>query len=338
MKKTLPPDQTRTDPRYQTLFENTGTATILIEENMVISMANSETAAISGIPLEKIINKMKFFEMIADADKEKVVRYHHLRRKHPDRAPRNYPCKVKIADNKILESILTVAMVEGTGQSIASITDISRQRQLEREITRISDQERLTMGQALHDDLGSHLAGVDAMATLLKRRLEKENHPEAALARDVSDLINQAIAQTRAMVKGLMPIHFESKKFINTLVRYCREVEKAFGIKCTIDTRMTELTFEDASLLNHLFSITRESINNAAKHSSASHIIVRINDENAAITIEVTDNGKGMTSAENGMGLDIMHHRADLIGAELAISTHPEGGTTVLCRIPKPSS
>lgn len=329
----------QTDPRYRTLFENTGTATILIEEDMTISMANLETARISGIPVDRIIHRMKFPELIADADKEKVIRNHRLRRKNPDLAPRNYPCRVKVARDKILDCILTVAMIDGTSQSIASITDISRQKYLQREITNISEQERFQMGQVLHDDLGSHLAGVEAMAVLLSSRLKNQDHPETGLAQDISRLINQAMAKTRAMVRGLVPVDFKNTGLMTALDRYCKEIEKAFNLKCRIKTEDKEIELACFGPLNHLYYIIRESIHNAAKHSKARQIDIRFQDESDAITVEIMDDGSGMSENKNaGLGLEIMNHRAELINARLTLTQNTKGGTTVRCRIPKPYS
>jgi len=113
--------------RYKTIFENTGTATILIEEDMTISMVNSELARLSGIDKFWIEHKMKFPELIAEEDRERVIANHRMRRENPDLVPRNYPCRVKVANGDIKECILTVALIQGTRQSVASITDISKQ-------------------------------------------------------------------------------------------------------------------------------------------------------------------------------------------------------------------
>ncbi len=153
--------------RYKIIFENTGTATILIEDDMTISMVNSELERIAGIGKEQIQGRMKFPELIVEPDREKVMENHRLRRSTPGRAPRNYPCRVMVPNGGVKECILTVALIQGTRQSVASITDVSKQKQLEREFARGSEAERQQMGQILHDDLGSDLAGVKAMSSLL---------------------------------------------------------------------------------------------------------------------------------------------------------------------------
>ncbi|WDP90237.1 MAG: PAS domain-containing sensor histidine kinase [Desulfobacter sp.] len=324
--------------RYKTIFENTGTATILIENDMTISMVNSELERISGIEKSSIEGKMKFPELLAEEDREKVIANHRLRRRDPEKAPRNYPCRVMVEKGEIKECILTVALIKGTKQSVASITDISKQKQLEREIARISEEERRQMGQVLHDDLGSHLAGVEAMSSLLAGRLEKQGHPEAELAGEIRELVNQAIQKTRAMIRGLVPVNLADTGFMNAFQRYAKEVEKAFGMECRVDIRIPRVQFSNATALTHVYYIIREAVNNAAKHGEARVIDIRLEERGADFLVDIRDDGRGMAGADGpgkGIGLVIMQHRADLIGARLEIIDNPSGGTIVRCRIAK---
>lgn len=340
--------------RYKTIFENTGTATILIEDDMTISMVNSELERISGIEKNDIQGKMKFPELIAEEDREKVMANHRLRRENPGSAPRNYPCRVMVPNGGVKDCILTVALIQGTRQSVASITDISKQKQLEREIARVSEEERQQMGQILHDDLGSHLAGVEAMSSLLAARLEKQAHEDAALAKEIRELVNQAIQKTRAMIRGLVPVRLEETGFMAAVQQYARDVEKAFGIQCRTIARAGQLRFSNTAALTHMYYIMRESINNAAKHGNPDLIEVRFSEDTPDLVMEIRDNGGGMEPApvagamagagdsgalaqvpKKGVGLTIMQHRADLIGARLEIRDNEQGGTSIWCRIGK---
>lgn len=341
--------------RYKTIFENTGTATVLIEDNMTISMVNSELERISGITKDDIQGKMKFPDLIAEPDRERVMENHRKRRISPSGVPRNYPCRVLVPNGGVRECILTVALIQGTRQSVASITDISRQKELEREIARVSEEERQQMGQVLHDDLGSHLAGVEAMSSLLAARLERENHKDAVLAGEIRELVNQAIQKTRAMVRGLVPVRLEATGFMAAVQQMCRDVGKAFGITCGITDNTCKGGLSNISALTHIYYIIRESVHNAARHGEAARIEVVFSDDLPDLIVEIRDNGIGMPGigmpgrgqgaaqedgeagepVRQGMGLTIMQHRADLIGARLEILENGSGGTVIRCRIEK---
>ncbi len=327
------PDHTRA--LYRTIFENTGTATILIEEDMTISLVNSELTRISGIPKDQVEMKMKFPELIDEPDREMVINNHYLRRRHPNRAPRNYPCRVKVADGQIKECLLTVALVKGTGQSVASITDLTLQKRLERQVARISEEERRDMGQILHDDMGSHLAGVEAMSALLAGRLSKAGHPDAGLALEIQGLINDAIRKTKVLVRGLLPADLEKTGFTQALDRYLGTVQKAFGSHCAVTGALPDTVLSLASR-THLYYIVREAVNNAARHGKAEKIDIRITRQDDDLVVDILDDGSGWSSANvhpTGMGQAIMQQRAGLIRAELTISTQQQGGTRVRCRI-----
>jgi PAS domain S-box-containing protein len=280
--------------RYKTIFENTGTATILIEDDMTISMVNSELERISGIGKADIQGKMKFPDLIAEPDRKKVMENHRRRREDPGAVPRNYPCRVLVPNGGVKDCILTVALIQGTRQSVASITDISKQKQLEREIAKISEDERRQMGQILHDDLGSHLAGVEAMSSLLAGRLEKQGHKDAALAGEIRELVNQAIQKTRAMVRGLVPVRLAETGFMAAVAQLCRDVEKAFGITCRVQDNTGGGRLSNTSALTHMYYIIRESIHNAARHGDAGRIDLVFFEEGPELFMEIRDNGIGM--------------------------------------------
>lgn len=118
---------------------------------------------------------------------------------------RNYPCRVIVANGDIKECLLTMALVDGTRQSVASITDLSAQKELERQIARIGEEERRHMGRFLYDDLGSHLAGVEPLSSLLSSRLSKSDHPDTELALEIKALINQAVKKKQTPGPGACP-------------------------------------------------------------------------------------------------------------------------------------
>ncbi|MCG8529297.1 MAG: PAS domain S-box protein, partial [Desulfovibrionales bacterium] len=307
--------------RYQTLFENTGTATIFIDADMTIAKVNSELVRLSGIAREKIEGVMKFPCLISQADRAMAIENHTLRRRDPAAAPRIYPCRVNVANDAIQECILTAALIQGTDQSVVSITDITRQKQLEQKISRICREERQKMGQVLHDDLGSHLAGVEAMAALLAGRLARQGHGDAPLAAEIKALVHQAMDKTRAMVRGLLPVDLEKLGFLPAVRLYAREVERAFGVECRI-MGAAVVPFSDMGSLTHAFYIIRESVHNAVKHGRASVIEIQFVDGATAFGVDILDNGRGVDARgpeDRGFGLYIMEHRARLVGGTLGV-------------------
>ena len=83
----------------------------------------------------------------------------------------------------------------------------------------------------------------------------------------------------------------------------------------------------------NLFRIAQEALNNVVKHARAKHVELILNQNVNQITLCISDDGQGFEerSAEGGhLGLQIMHERADNIGADLTISSRPGQGTEII--------
>ena len=68
------------EERYRSVFENTGTATIMVEADMTISMVNSEWEKLSGYTGSEIEHKMKWTQFAAPEDMDRLKDYHTRRR------------------------------------------------------------------------------------------------------------------------------------------------------------------------------------------------------------------------------------------------------------------
>jgi|GEM_PF-1190392 len=116
------------DYYYQTIFENTGAATIIVEENNLISLVNMEFSSLTGYPKEEIEGKMMWTEFFAPEDIGQMEENHRLRRIDPDYAPRNYEVRLVAIDDTIKYVYLTVTMLPGTRKSMVSILDMTELR------------------------------------------------------------------------------------------------------------------------------------------------------------------------------------------------------------------
>ncbi|KAA0003066.1 MAG: PAS domain S-box protein, partial [Thermoplasmata archaeon] len=117
--------------KYRAIFEATGTATVIIEEDTTISLANTEFEKLSGYSKKEIEGKKSWTEFVAKEDLERMKKYHHLRRINPNAAPRNYEFQFIDAEGNIKNIFLTVAMIPGTRKSVASLLDITERKKME---------------------------------------------------------------------------------------------------------------------------------------------------------------------------------------------------------------
>ncbi|MBI5688163.1 MAG: PAS domain S-box protein [Verrucomicrobia bacterium] len=224
-----------------------------------------------------------------------------------------------------------VVSLRGTAQ------DITDRKRLEGQLLEISEREQRRIGQDLHDGLCQHLAGVGFMSKALAQRLSHAAPAEAADARAVADLIRQAISDARGIAAGLHPVKKEANGVMVALQELAANIGNMFRIQCVFSCDPPVL-IEDNDAATHLYRIAQEAANNAIRHGKAKRIWITLAGTEHRVTLTVKDDGKGISQpppAGHGIGLDIMHHRARVIGSNLDLGRAPEGGTILTCSFPR---
>ena len=118
--------------KYRTIFEKTGTAIMILEEDTTISMINSECEELIGYSKKEVEGKKSWTELVAKDDLEKMKKYHYLRRIDPNAAPKVYDFQLVNKQGDVKNILLTVSMIPGTKKSTVSLSDITKRKQAER--------------------------------------------------------------------------------------------------------------------------------------------------------------------------------------------------------------
>ncbi len=216
--------------------------------------------------------------------------------------------------------------------------DITQRKLIERELLRVSDAEKNRIGSDLHDGLGQYLTGISCLSAALRDKLQVQKRSEAEEAATISSLVQEAIAQTRALARGLCPVQLETSGLESALEDLTSQVQRLHGTECHFFPTGPVSSCETAFAL-HLYRIAQEAINNAVKHSNAKTITVTLDfsKENKVLVIE--DDGVGFDpQVEHGLstGLHLMPYRAAMIGGTLTVTSQPNAGTRVECRFVYP--
>ena len=131
-------DLQKSEELYRTLFENTGTAAVLIEENSVISLANAEFEKLSQYAKHEIEGKKSWSEFVVKEDLERMRTQHQLRRVKQAEALKQYEFRFIARDGGIFNILLTIDVIPGTKKSIASLLDITERKLAEMEIKKLN--------------------------------------------------------------------------------------------------------------------------------------------------------------------------------------------------------
>ena len=128
--------------KYRTVFETTGTATVIIEEDTTISLANTEFEKLSGYSKKEIEGKKSWTEFVAKGDLERMKEHHRLRRIDPDAAPKNYESQLIDRKGNVKDVLLSVDVIPGTKKSVASLLDITERKRAKEQLRESEERYR----------------------------------------------------------------------------------------------------------------------------------------------------------------------------------------------------
>jgi len=194
------------------------------------------------------------------------------------------------------------------------------------------EEERARIARDLHDEVNQSLTGL-----LLRLEAAREAAPpelEVELA-ETKALANQAMTELLSLARQLRPTALDDLGLAAAIGGQVEQLGRG-----EIDARLsTEGDFsnlgDDAQLV--VYRVAQEALSNAARHSGAEHVEVRLRRTDAGgVVLAVSDDGQGFAfdESQRGLGIGGMRERALLVGAELTIESRPDHGTTVRLDVP----
>jgi len=195
---------------------------------------------------------------------------------------------------------------------------------------RAQEEERARVARDLHDEVNQSLTGV-----LLRLEAAREEAP-AELAEQLAEtraLASQAMGELLSLARQLRPTALDD---LGLKAAVAGQVELLGGGEIATafasDGDFSGLD-EDVQLV--VYRVAQEATSNAARHSDATQVDVRLARRGRGVELTVSDDGSGFAFAESeqGLGLAGMRERALLVGGELTIESGPGRGTTVRLRV-----
>jgi len=120
--------------QYRTIFENTGTAMVIIEEDTVVSLANAQFAALVGVSREALEGQRKWTTFFAEDVLAQMTANSQCRRADPVGGPKSFESRLQHSDGRLVEVFLTVVEIPGTTKTVASVIDLTEQKKMEKEL------------------------------------------------------------------------------------------------------------------------------------------------------------------------------------------------------------
>jgi signal transduction histidine kinase len=221
-------------------------------------------------------------------------------------------------------------------QSIADVlaTAIERSR-LEAEMLEFVRREQRRIGQDLHDGLCQHLSGVAFRADALAADLASQPNIQAEV-QALAALIRSGNQQARKLARGLAPVGIEANGLMSALEELTAQSAQLYRTDCCFRCEKTFLLANHESA-THIYRIAQEAISNAVRHARPTQIVVELRHLSDEGMLTITNDGlsfPGNPAPGGGMGLQIMQHRAEIIGATLRVYSTSDGRTAVACKFP----
>ena len=202
-----------------------------------------------------------------------------------------------------------------------------RLRELSHKIIEALEAERQSISRELHDSIGSSLAAVKLS---LEELFEKSSEwPEKN-------------KETRRISANLRPHTIDDLGILGTIEWHSRQIEEHVkGIELVKKIDICEEQIPDR-LKIIVYRILQEALNNAAKHSQADKITIRLTIDGLELIFEIEDNGCGfdpeclVNKAESlsGLGILNMQERAEICCGSFSLNTRPGAGTRIRVCLP----
>lgn len=176
------------------------------------------------------------------------------------------------------------------------------------------EKERKRIAQELHDGIASDLSAIKMNIAFLNQG-NKNGNEEEILAQ-LSQTIDKSCVQIREISHNLSPSSITNFGLVIAVKNFCCKVENLYNIKINFTCTGEEINLK-SSAETHIYRIIQELVNNIVKHAEATLATVAIQFQNPYITVLVSDNGIGFSSAEvsKGIGLSNIESRIRFLDA-----------------------
>jgi signal transduction histidine kinase len=209
-------------------------------------------------------------------------------------------------------------------------SEIQLREQTERQ--RSLEKERARIAQDLHDDLGANLTQI----VFLSQRVEAAQQDAQEVDRWfrlIPATARKTIQSLDEIVWAINPRHDSLESFANYLSQFAQQHMSLARVRCVLDVPMVLPTMALTAEVRHkLLLAAREALQNVATHAAATEAQVTLQLDDNALTITITDNGRGFDTQQvngEGNGLPNMRRRLEDIGGRTEITSQPGKGTTV---------
>jgi signal transduction histidine kinase len=207
---------------------------------------------------------------------------------------------------------------------------------------RAIEAERSRISRDLHDGILQTLLSVEIQLDVLRRRVPTTPDQAISGLANLQQTVRNEGAELRHMVTDLRPLRVQSADLVDLMRGFAERFrnESSLALDLLIDS--AELQSPDR-VCREIFQIYREALNNIKKHAKASHVVVKLSQDESRLTLVVDDNGEGFSFAGKFTGDELdrlrlgpisIKERTRTVGGVLTIESNPGHGARLTIEIP----
>jgi PAS domain S-box-containing protein len=323
--------------RLQTILDTAMDAVITIDQRGIIQSVNGTTERMFGYAAAEMVGqnvKMLMPSPYQEEHDDYLARYLRTGEKHIIGIGREVEARNK--DGSVFPIDLAVSEIEHLQLFTGIIRDITRPKELEREVVEIASLEQRRIGHDLHDSVGQELTALNLLAKDLTEILQNDATKASPLIEQMIQGLQRSQRQLRGALRGLLPVPVDTEGLMAALADLADHIQREGKVACSFDCPRP-VSVADNPTATHLYLIAQEAVHNAIRHARAREVRVALQADRGLV-LRVQDDGIGMParlSEHQGWGLRIMRNRAAIIGAKLTIEPAQPKGTVVTCSLPR---
>jgi NarL family two-component system sensor histidine kinase LiaS len=190
-------------------------------------------------------------------------------------------------------------------------------------------EERNRLARDLHDTVKQQVFATTMQLGAARVLLQRDPHAVHPHVVEAEQLAQQAGAELSLLIHELRPVALGDKGLAEALHTYSADWSRQTQIRA--DLHVADEQPLPPATEHALLRIAQEALANVARHSGATVVTIDLTYTADAVTLRITDNGRGfdLTTLRKGVGLDSMRERVAAMGGRLDVRSEPGAGTTI---------
>jgi len=208
--------------------------------------------------------------------------------------------------------------------------------------THAVESERSRISRDLHDGILQTLLSLIIQLDVLRSKVVQDPQKARDEIGNLQKIVQQESEELRRMVTGMRPVRVESADMRELMQGFAERFRSEYGLAVDLFIEDRHRPLPDR-LCRELFQIYRESLHNIKKHANASHVVVKLTQDESKVFLVVDDNGRGFSfsgrySSEEldrlRLGPISIKERTRGVGGTLTVESNPGHGARLTIDIP----